>query len=351
MSNKMFCEKKGSYRMAFKTRERADFFIEHYDEIMEGEVELRPCRSFYCPSCDRWHITHFPLTPDKIRIEERDQKIHNLQTLVQRLKSEFRMTHWEAWKPIVEKALETMETFRLRPGFEKLAESTGTSLDNYFKLIQTAQAKANDSANTDFGLMRKEIEQKAKSLNHDGFMQESHKLLEYFSKESRCLALSPANLEWVSQFRLCLALDSVKEDLQLVMEMANESVADSRNVTAEDLYEHVLLLTTAMDRLLISGLPRTLWDVLQGRANKIANVLEHSFGAVKVEGYESLSEKIRVRSIHKLLEESVRLVENGEKQQVLQVLEVIEKRMTKVPLSLVKISLMEPFCVLGKMVL
>lgn len=46
-SSKMFCEKKGRNRMAFQTRERANFFIEHFDDMIEGEVELRPCRSFY----------------------------------------------------------------------------------------------------------------------------------------------------------------------------------------------------------------------------------------------------------------------------------------------------------------
>lgn len=350
-SSKMFCEKKGRNRMAFQTRERANFFIEHFDDMIEGEVELRPCRSFYCPSCDRWHITHFPISPDNERFEERNQKIHFLQALVQRLKTEYRMNHWEAWKPIVEEAMETMEEFRLRPGFEKLVENTGASLENYLKLIQTAQAKADDSANADFVQMKKEIEQKAKSLNYENFMQEGNKLIEYFNRESLFLALSAVNREWIGHFKVCMAMDSVLEDLNIVMEMANDSVADSREAEAEELYEHVLTLTLALDRLLVAGLPRSIWDVLQGKVKKIANVLEHSFGGVKVDGYESLSEKVRVRSIHKLMEESVRLIENGEKQQVLHVLDIIEKRMTKVPLSLVKISLMEPFCVLGKMVL
>ena len=350
-SSKMFCEKKGRYRMAFKTRERADFFIGHYDEIMDGEVEMRPCRSFYCPSCDRWHITHFPVTPDNERFEERNQQIHNLQVLVQRLKSEFRMSHWEVWKPIVEEALETMETFRLRPGFEKFAESTGASLENYFKLIQTARAKADNKANEDFVQMKKNIEQKAKSLDYDGLIQEGGKLVEYFSRESVWSALSPDNLEWVSQFRLCSAIDSVQEDLQFVMETANDSIADSREVTADELYELVLALTIAMDRLIVAGIPRSHLDVLQAKAKKIANVLEHSFGSAKVEGYDSLSEKVRVRSIHKLMEESVRLIEEGEKRQVVPVLDIIDKRIAKVSLSQVKISLMEPFCILGKMVL
>ena len=164
-SSKMFCEKKGRNRMAFQTRERANFFIEHFDDMIEGEVELRPCRSFYCPLCDRWHITHFPISPDNERFEERNQKIHSLQALVQRLKTEYRMNHWEVWKPIVEEAMETMEEFRLRPGFEKLVENTGASLENYLKLIQTAQAKADDSANADFVQMKKEIDFNAVGKN------------------------------------------------------------------------------------------------------------------------------------------------------------------------------------------
>lgn len=347
----MFCEKKGRYRMAFKTRERAGFFIEHYDEIMQTEVEMRPCRSFYCPSCDRWHITHFPVSAENERFEERNQKIHALQSLVQRLKTEFRMNQWEVWKPIVEEAMETMETFRIRPGFEKLVESTGTPLENYSNLIKTAQAKADNTANEEFVQMKKELERKAKSLDYDGFIQDADKLVEYFSRENRYLSLSNANLEWVSQFRICFTEGTVKEDLGVVMELADNSVADSREVTAEELYGHVLELSMALDRLFVGGLPRSIWDVLQSRANKIANVLEHSFGSVRTEGYESLTEKIRVRTIHKLMEDTLRLIEEEEKPLALQVLELIDKRMAKVSLSLVKISLMEPFCVLGKKLL
>jgi hypothetical protein len=106
-----------------------------------------------------------------------------------------------------------------------------------------------------------------------------------------------------------------------------------------------------MDRLLVAGLPRTLWDVLEAKAKKIGNVLEHSFGGVKVEGYESLSEKIRVHSIRKLLEETIRLIETGNKSEAIQVMEVIDKRMAKISLSLVKMSLMEAVCALWKKIL
>ena len=48
---------------------------------------------------------------------------------------------------------------------------------------------------------------------------------------------------------------------------------------------------------------------------------------------------------------AVRLTEEGEKQLAIQVLDIIDKRITKVSLSLVKVSLMEAFCSLGKKIL
>ena len=34
MKNKVYCEKKEKYRIAFSAREKADYFIKHYEQFM-----------------------------------------------------------------------------------------------------------------------------------------------------------------------------------------------------------------------------------------------------------------------------------------------------------------------------
>ena len=346
---KVFCEKKGKYRSAFRTREKADFFIKNFDLYMEGmDTEFKPVRSFYCVSCGTWHITHIPLTPESEWTEDRDRKIQQLEVLSQRLRAEFRKNDWQAWKPIVEEGMELLAFFRAKPEFEKLVESTEKQLEHCSAIIRTAEAKETGSANDDFKCMRKSIEQKAKALDYDGFESEACQMVRHFRDMSLRKALMPVSLEFLTAITICVEDDDTMGIISEVMEQAAKSVPDSREVEAEELYSQVLGMTLGMDKLFVLGLPRQVWDVLQSKVNKIASVLECCFGGhCSPDGFP-LMEKVRIVANERMLDEAAGCINEGDKELVMEFLQHADVRMSKLPFSKKKVELMQKFCELGK---
>lgn len=346
--SKVFCEKKQSYRIAFKVRSQADYFISHYADYFSGNTELKLVRSFYCPSCNRWHVTHFPLKPEMQRTEERDCRIQELQQLASRIRTEFRKTDWEAWKPAVEEGVQLLEMFREKPGFEKLMEETEPQIQHCAAIIRTTEAKETGSANDEFKQMRKSIEQKAKALDYEGFEQEVYQMVRHFRDNCLRKALMPVSKEYLNAMAICIEDDETMDTISEVMEQAAKSVPDSRDVDADELYSQVLGMTLGMDRLFVLGLPKTIRDILQSKVNKIASVLECSFGSHLSSDGLPLIEKVRIVANERMLAEAARCINEGDKELAMEFLKHADVRMSKLPFSKKKLELMNRLCELGK---
>lgn len=348
---KVFCEKKGKYRAAFKTREKADSFIKNFDRHMEGvDVEFKPVRSFYCISCNMWHITHIPLMTESEWTEERDRKVQELQTLAERLKTEFRKSDWKVWKPIVEEGMELLESFRSREGFEKLVESTETQLQHCSDIIKTTEAKATGAADEGFKQIKKAIEQKMKALDFEGFKQYANELMMYTSYECLSKPLMTPYKKWLSQMKPCIEKECTMDTIRYIMKQASKSVPDSREVDAEELYHQVLSMTLCMDRLFIAGLPKDLWDILQSKVKKISRVLEHSFGSTLSPDGFPLMEKVRIVANESMLKDASEQISTGDKELTLEILQHLDTRMSQLPFSKKKVELMNRLCKIGERV-
>lgn len=348
--NKTFCEKKGRFRLAFKTRDKADYFVEHYGDSMDADMETRPIRSFYCPNCDRWHITHIPREPQREWVDERDNKINELQVLAQRLKTEFRQKDWRFWKTTVGEGMELLDFFRKCSGFEKLVASVEGTLEHTAAIIKSSEAKEDGSADDDFKRMRKEIEKKTKSLDYEGFVSEGREMVSHFNQDNLYKALMPSNLRWFCSFEKCTGNEVTMDVLKSVMERADDSIADASTVLPEEIYEQVLSLTLWMDDLFVSGLPRTLWDILQSKVKKISNVLEFCYSGHRTPEGFSLMEKIRIVSVEKMFDGAVEASDWEEEELAEEILQRADSRIGAMSLSKKKLEMMKKLCEIGERV-
>lgn len=55
--NRFFCNDCGKIKIRFETEDKANRFIKFNADEIESETGVRPERSYYCISCDSWHIT------------------------------------------------------------------------------------------------------------------------------------------------------------------------------------------------------------------------------------------------------------------------------------------------------
>lgn len=349
IKSKVFCEKKGKYRIAFKTRERADFFIEHCDEYMENiDAGLKPIRSFYCTSCQMWHITHFPLSPESEHAEERDRMIQELEVLTDRLKKEFRNDEWKVWKQIVSYGIMILDKFRGQSGFENLVENAGKQLEHCEAIIKICEAKENGLAEEQYQRARKAIEQKTKSLDYYGFEEAVKKLKENFSDECMIKALAPSRQDWIKKLSQCVEDEWAMDNIHVVMKLSGESIPDSREVELEDLYIKVDRITKCMDYLYIHELPRNIWDLLRSKAKKISNVLEFCFSESKPTHGPQPMDRIYFNTSLDLLEEASDCIDKGEKELALNTLQYVDTRIGKLPFNGSKIDLMDRLCRIGR---
>lgn len=346
--SKVFCEKKGKYRIAFKTREKANFFIEHSEEYLENmDAGLKPIRSFYCTSCQMWHITHFPLTPETEHTEERDRLIQELEVITDRLKKEFRNDEWKVWKKIVFDGLMLLEEFRGKNGFENLVENAGKQLEHCDAVIKICEAKENGSADEQFQRSRKTIEQKAKALDYYGFEQSVREMMENFNTECMIKALPSSQQLWIKKLSQCAENVEAMDNIRVVMKLSGESIPDSRDVELDDLFMKVDHITRCMDYLYIHDFPRTIWGILQSKAKKISNVLEFCFSESKPTHGPQPMDRIHFNTSIDMLEEVSDCINKGEKELALDILQYVDARIGKLPFNGSKIYLMERLCKVG----
>lgn len=74
--NRIFCPQCKRPKMLFESQKKADNFIEFNKSEIEENNNYAPCRSYYCPFCAGWHVTHHQ-NFDESRVESIDIYIEN----------------------------------------------------------------------------------------------------------------------------------------------------------------------------------------------------------------------------------------------------------------------------------
>jgi hypothetical protein len=172
-------------------------------------------------------------------------------------------------------------------------------------------------------------------------------LVDHFNQDNLYKVLLPSNLKWFCSFEKCIGNDVTMDVLRSVMERAGESIADASVVPPGDIYEQVLSLTLWMDDLFISNIPRTLWDTLQSKVKKIANVLEFCYSGHRTPEGFSLAEKVRILSVEKMFEGAVEAADWEADELAGEILQRADAKIGSMPLSKKKLELMKTLCEIG----
>ena len=348
IKSKVFCDKKGKYRTAFRTKEKAEKYIENYEDYVTCSIELRPIRSFYCPSCNMWHITHFPLTAISERTVDRDRKIQELQLLVDRLRTEFRKADWRLWKQTIQEGIESLAVFKEMPGFEKLVSCMDVPLKHYASVIEVCEAKESGSAEDNFKRMRKDIETSVRFMSFNGFRVAVGDMVAYFSNEGFLKALHPSRQEWVRQMVRVYEHSFAMSCVETVMERANVSYPDASKVNIEELKRNVLDTTFMMGQLYAFSLPEDIWELLQSKSKNHFNLLENSFSKELSEDGLTKIEEVLLKAYGRLLSASACSNFAGDTRLASLQLQYVDSHLQLIRFSKKKLEFLEDFCEASK---
>ena len=343
IKSKVFCDKKGKYRIAFRTKDKADKFIENYDGHVTGTIEYRPIRSFYCPCCNMWHITHFPLTAISEKTVDRDRKIQELQLLVDRLRTEFRKADWRLWKQTIAEGSESLAVFKGMPGFEKLVSCMEVPLKHYASVIEVCEAKESGSAEDNFKRIRKDIEVATRCMSFNGFRVAVGDMAAYFSNEGFLKALNPSQQEWVRKMIDIHEHSFAMSCVSTVMNCASVSYPDASKVNVEELKQNVQETIVMIGHLHALGLPEDVWGLLQAKSKNNFNFLENSFSKELSEDGLTKIEEVLLKAYNNLLAAATYSHLSGDSDLAGSMLRYIDSRLHLVGLSKKKLEFLEDF--------
>lgn len=141
--NRVYCNAIHRTKMLFESQEKADNFIRfNAGEIGEDdENEYVPIRSYYCPSCGGWHVTHHSETRKQQRIDNIQEAAYQLEKFIESLKQTYTNQEWKKWESQMETANEAVTLLEDQPSYHNFLLKVKRQLKHYKSMIVSAKLK------------------------------------------------------------------------------------------------------------------------------------------------------------------------------------------------------------------
>lgn len=139
--NRVFCTNSHRVKMLFPTQEKADNFIKfNADSIAENNKRV-PVRSYFCPACGGWHVTHREEAGVYARTDEQNDKAFQLGVFVSKLKRDFDKKDWKKWKELLDLHKGWLEELKELPEHRLFLLEAKRQFNHFDKLIANAEKK------------------------------------------------------------------------------------------------------------------------------------------------------------------------------------------------------------------
>jgi len=186
--NRLFCASSQRIKMLFPTQEKADNFIRFNADNIAEENEFTPVRSYYCPSCGGWHVTHHSNDRKYKHADNLQNKIFNLANFVNKLKKNFKKEDWTVWRPKIEEAFQMAADLDHLPQQRMFLTEVHRQLNHYSREIDTAEKNQQNKENArrnslvaERNKMKNQIRQAVASLDIPGAKEAASRLVQILS--------------------------------------------------------------------------------------------------------------------------------------------------------------------------
>ncbi len=139
--NRTFCASINRVKMLFETKEKADNFINFNAVEIAENNSYAPIRSYYCPSCGGWHVTHKPLDEEYTRTDDLQQKAYELNRFITYIKKDFDEKEWMVWQARIEEAYKWVDELDHLPEHHISLKETRRQLQHYSRLVDSCVRK------------------------------------------------------------------------------------------------------------------------------------------------------------------------------------------------------------------
>ena len=157
--NRIFCSNIHRVKMLFASKEKADNFIRFNADNMALSRTHVPIRSYYCPACGGWHVTHKSESEEYIRADDLQQKAYELGRFITDIKTHYDEGDWSTWKAGIEEARRWMSDLAPQVEHQQLLREAQRQLEHYTRMVESAERKEKKKENRTFQVIDMERKQ------------------------------------------------------------------------------------------------------------------------------------------------------------------------------------------------
>ncbi|MBR5607605.1 MAG: hypothetical protein IKW44_04375 [Bacteroidaceae bacterium] len=351
--NKIYCNDIKRIKMLFPTKEKADNFIKfNAEEIAENNKNV-PTRSYYCPSCGGWHVTHIADKERYARVDNIQDCVYRLSRFITAIKRKFVKSEWRTWKAELENAQVWVAELENLPQYNIMVNEAKKQIRHYSNEIKYAEKKEIREQNTLF--MKVDAERKAimdaigdrmDELDWEGTVSEIHRL--DILMQSPEFGFSTQRI-----VNSCVEMTSLLLNTELVELMKDMSgvfkklKGKTAYMPADELKTYVSFLEEGLKKLETMQVPGAFIHPVRQRICKLRKTVKNR-GTDCVDKETGLDKAVltlkrHYESVRKGLIEAITALQNQDNDLALEFLEAADGRMKALPLSREKVELMKHF--------
>ena len=156
IKNRVFCTNAARPKMLFKTQSKADNFIRYNAAEIEAASGVAPRRSYWCPACGGWHVTHRHAGGLYGNLDVQDAQAADLTHRLAVLKQDFNRTDFGLWQGRIDDIRRMLPRFENKRRHGHLAAAAHKIISQYEGEIEIGRRGAEKQAarNTAGALVR-----------------------------------------------------------------------------------------------------------------------------------------------------------------------------------------------------
>ena len=358
--NKIYCNNINRVKMLFPSKEKADNFIRFNAEEIAEYNNHAPSRSYFCPACGGWHVTHIENNDKYVQTDNIQESSYRLTRFLTAIKKKFNKAEWYSWKKEIEKACVWMAELDELPQYYQLVNEARRQIKHYNNEIKNVEKKAAREHNIRFMKVDEErksligeITEKMKDLDWDQtitVIQRLEKLMaepEFAFSKQKIITECEKLVTIIQNPEItCLLKDlnaSFKVHKGKTAYMATVELQAYIDEMDKKLNE---LKSLGLSDIVINPMIQRLAKLRKTVKNRGENYLDEETGLDKV----VIALERHYDTVRNSLIEAITAVQNQDNTLALEFLEAADGRLKSIPLSKKKLELTRHFLTIAEKV-
>lgn len=354
----MFCIAAHRTKMVFESQSKADNFIKFNAEAIAESSKFVPVRSYYCPACAGWHVTHKEENNFFKTLDHKEEIVYLLSKNVSNLTLNFRTDNWKQWLPVMDDIQKGIDEIKDDPRHLPLIQHALRKLTHYRNEVVGCEKKALKRQNREMNLKMTRFRQSFDSiiagienLDIEACINGSRKLTALM-KTPEATNLGYKNRITYTRSVDCFINPIICSKISRMMETIKTLKGVADTLPLEYLQEEVVLLTALVEDLNNCKIQENIFNMIYAEVRALVKQLRKRENHITIKNKGNKVESETFMDDYQYCEEHLlfirKALKQGDKDTARALIRCMDERMKCIPLDKEKFKLMLQFVKLSE---